>query len=155
MRDPRRIDDVLLAIGEVWALDPDLRLGQLLYVALRPDEPCPELSGIEDRDLVRRVQALGERLRARGHAEPGAAPDRRGTSGFRDVQAPAPRRPVSWIVRPTPQPSRAVWSPTRRSHCGSSFRVVVAPGRGRVLDLRLGCTAGYRDAGDTLCVSRV
>lgn len=72
MRDPRRIDDVLLAVGEVWAFDPDLRLGQLLYLALRPDEPCPELSGIEDRDLVRRVQALGERLRAQRHAEPGS-----------------------------------------------------------------------------------
>ena len=75
MRDPRRIDDVLLAIGEVWALDPDLRLGQLLYVALRPKEPCPELSGIEDRDLVRRIQAVAERLRAQRHAEPGAAAD--------------------------------------------------------------------------------
>ena len=69
MRDPRRIDDVLLAIGEVWALDPDLRLGQLLYVALRPSEPCPELSGIEDRDLIRRVQAVEEWLRAAKHAE--------------------------------------------------------------------------------------
>ena len=69
VRDPRRIDDVLLAIGEVWALDPDLRLGQLLYVALRPSEPCPELSGIEDRDLIRRVQAVEEWLRAAKHAE--------------------------------------------------------------------------------------
>jgi len=73
VRDPRRIDDVLLAIGEVWALDPDLRLGQLLYIALRPAEPCPELSGIEDRDFVRRVRAVAERLRAARQAEPGAA----------------------------------------------------------------------------------
>lgn len=63
MRDPRRIDDVLLAIAEVWAQDPDLRLGQLLINAVRPAEPCPELFSIEDRDLVRRVQAEGERLR--------------------------------------------------------------------------------------------
>ena len=63
MRDARRIDDVLLAIAEVWALDPDLRLGQLLVNAVRPAEPCPELFGIEDRDLVRRVRAEGRRIR--------------------------------------------------------------------------------------------
>lgn len=76
VRDPRRIDDVLLAIGEVWALDPDLRLGQLLYVALRPAEPCPELSGVEDRDLVRQVHAVAERLRAAKQAEQNVAGDR-------------------------------------------------------------------------------
>jgi hypothetical protein len=63
VRDLRRIDDVLLAIGEVWAENPDLRLGQLLINAVRPAEPCPELFGIEDRDLVRRVRAEGKRLR--------------------------------------------------------------------------------------------
>jgi hypothetical protein len=63
VRDPQRIDDVLLAIGQVWAMDPDLRLGQLLINAVRPSDPCPELSGIEDKDLVRKVLAEGERLR--------------------------------------------------------------------------------------------
>jgi hypothetical protein len=63
VRDPRRIEDVLLAVGVVWAQDPDLRLGQLLINAVRPAEPCPELFGIDDCDLVRRVQAEGKRLR--------------------------------------------------------------------------------------------
>ena len=66
MRDPRRIDDVLLAIGEVWAQNPDLRLGQLLVNAVRPAEPCPELFAIEDRDLVRRVRSEGARPRQAG-----------------------------------------------------------------------------------------
>jgi hypothetical protein len=60
LRDSRRIDDVLLAIGEVWAQNPDLRLGQLLINAVRPDQQCPELFGIEDGDLVRLVKAVGE-----------------------------------------------------------------------------------------------
>jgi hypothetical protein len=71
VRDPRRIDDVLLAIAEVWALDPDLRLGQLLVNAVRPGEPCPELSGVEDGELVRRVQAEGRRMRAARAGSPG------------------------------------------------------------------------------------
>ena len=71
MRDPRRIDDVLLAIAEVWALDPDLRLGQLLVNAVRLAEPWQELSGIEDAELVRRVQAEGRRMRAARAGSPG------------------------------------------------------------------------------------
>jgi hypothetical protein len=71
VRDPRRIDDVLLAIAEVWALDPDLRLGQLLVNAVRPGEPGPEVSGIEDAELVRRVQAEGRRIRAARAGSPG------------------------------------------------------------------------------------
>src|SRR5262249_35830697 len=71
VRDPRPIDDVLLAIAEVWARAPDLRLGQLLVNAIRPGEPCPELSGIEDAELVRRVQAEGRRMRAARAGSPG------------------------------------------------------------------------------------
>lgn len=71
MRDPKRIDDVLLAIAEVWALDPDLRLGQLLVNAVRPAEPCPELAGVEDAELVRRVQTEGRRMRAVRAGSPG------------------------------------------------------------------------------------
>jgi hypothetical protein len=81
VRDPRRIDDVLLAIAEVWAQNPDLRLGQLLVGAVRPAEPCPALFGIEDRDLIRRVQAEGRRLRAAQPAEPGAQADPRPPAG--------------------------------------------------------------------------
>lgn len=72
MRDPQRIDDVLLAIGEVWAKNPDLRLGQLLINAVRPARPCPEVFSIEDRDLVRRLRAEGKEPKP---AEPSGAPD--------------------------------------------------------------------------------
>ena len=71
--DPRRIDDVLLAIGEVWAQNPDLRLGQLLLNAVRPSQPCPEIFSIEDRDLVYRVRAKGNEPKP---AEPSGAPER-------------------------------------------------------------------------------
>ena len=75
VRDPRRIDDVLLAIGEVWAKNPDLRLGQLLINAVRPAEPCPAVFSIEDRDLVRRLRAEGEDLRQVSESEPHVEPD--------------------------------------------------------------------------------
>jgi hypothetical protein len=72
VRDPQRFEDVLLAIAEVWSLDPDLRLGQLLINAVRPARPCPELYSIEDWDLVRRVQAEGRRMRLAKGTEPEA-----------------------------------------------------------------------------------
>ena len=64
MRDPRRIDEVLLAIGEIWEKDPDLRLGQLIINAVRPAKPCPEVFSIEDRDDTRsmRQKAIGKLL---------------------------------------------------------------------------------------------
>lgn len=33
MRDRKRIDPVMVALDNAWKLHPDLRLGQLLYVA--------------------------------------------------------------------------------------------------------------------------
>lgn len=52
MRDPERIDQILKAIREVRQLDPDLRLGQIVVNALRPGEPCPEIFGAEDTQLL-------------------------------------------------------------------------------------------------------
>lgn len=62
MRDPKRIDSVLQMLRTVWEQQPDLRLGQLLVVAARPKEPCPEVFYMEDevfiRELLRYRQAL-------------------------------------------------------------------------------------------------
>jgi hypothetical protein len=79
-RDPGRIDQVLAAVRKVWAEFPDMRLGQLLVNAVRPTESCPEVFGVEDTVLVRRLEALAKRLREAA-AEPGAAADPRRQPG--------------------------------------------------------------------------
>jgi hypothetical protein len=64
MRDPRRIEQILDVIREIWEREPDLRLGQIVVNAIRPGEPCPQIFGAEDdellkglREYVRLVQA--------------------------------------------------------------------------------------------------
>lgn len=52
MRDPKRISEVLAAIGEVWEKNPDLRLGQLLSNVYRD----PSLYYIEDDKLVKEIK---------------------------------------------------------------------------------------------------
>jgi uncharacterized protein YihD (DUF1040 family) len=64
MRDPARIDQVLDVLRRVWTKNPDLRLGQLIVNAVGPQEPCPEVFGIEDSVLARRLQRLAD-----GHQE--------------------------------------------------------------------------------------
>ncbi len=75
MRDPQRIEDILLAIAEVWSLDPDLRLGQLLVNAVRSSGPCQELFNVEDHDLVRMVQAEGKQVRGERQSKLNATDD--------------------------------------------------------------------------------
>jgi hypothetical protein len=61
MRDPARIPVMLVALGELWAKNPDWRLGQmLLNAANRPD--ISSLFNMEDDVLLRGVVALGERV---------------------------------------------------------------------------------------------
>jgi len=67
MRDPSRIDAMLTLLGQVWRKSPDLRLGQLVVCAARPEPPCPAIFHIEDdrlavglRDLMSRLDASGE-----------------------------------------------------------------------------------------------
>jgi len=81
LRDPRRIDDIVLALAEVWAQFPDLRLGQLLVNAVRPAGPCPELFHVEDAELVRRVWAEGRRLHDAERPTPDDPADGNGDSG--------------------------------------------------------------------------
>lgn len=52
MRDPARIDDVLELLRDVWTLEPDLRLGQLIYNAARMRDPeLSDVFSIEDGTL--------------------------------------------------------------------------------------------------------
>lgn len=62
-RDPARIDQVLAVLRKVWTEFPDQRLGQLVVNAVRPSEPCPAVSAIEDTALARKLEALAEQLR--------------------------------------------------------------------------------------------
>jgi uncharacterized protein YihD (DUF1040 family) len=52
MRDSSRIDTVLAELRRVWELQPDLRLAQLVVIAAKPAEPCPEVFHLEDDQLV-------------------------------------------------------------------------------------------------------
>ncbi len=57
MRDPKRIPEVLESIRQVWERHPDLRLGQLIVIATRPKEPCPEVFNIEEAALIKGLAA--------------------------------------------------------------------------------------------------
>jgi len=52
MRDPKRIDEVLAVLREVWSASPDLRLGQLVVIAANPKDPCPEVFYAEEDKLL-------------------------------------------------------------------------------------------------------
>ncbi|MEM1180239.1 MAG: hypothetical protein AAGM22_17990 [Acidobacteriota bacterium] len=56
MRDPERIDEVLRDLAIVWRKDPDLRLGQLMMLLVRPEAPSPEMFNIEDSQLHKRIR---------------------------------------------------------------------------------------------------
>ena len=51
MRNPQRIDEMLVLIRSVWEKDPDLRLGQLILNAARMKDPGADVGGIEDERL--------------------------------------------------------------------------------------------------------
>jgi len=49
MRDPGRIDEMLALLREAWLLDPDSRLGQLVFNAARERDPdITDVFSIED-----------------------------------------------------------------------------------------------------------
>jgi hypothetical protein len=56
VRDPARIDRILDRLRTVWKAQPDMRLGQLLVVLLRPREPCPQVFSAEDTILEERLR---------------------------------------------------------------------------------------------------
>ena len=65
MRDPNRIDAILSQLGDEWRKHPDYRLGQLIYCAVTPKEPCPEISGVEDEVLLNRIVKFIARVHGR------------------------------------------------------------------------------------------
>lgn len=52
-RDPKRIEPILELLREVWTAQPDLRLGQILVIAMKLGEPVPRVFYCED-DVVER-----------------------------------------------------------------------------------------------------
>jgi hypothetical protein len=49
MRDPARIERILALLGELWKLNPELRLGQLVAVVtsiVRRWRPCSEIGDV-------------------------------------------------------------------------------------------------------------
>jgi uncharacterized protein YihD (DUF1040 family) len=64
MRDPKRIEQIIDLLREVWEHNPDLRLGQIVVNAIRPSESCPQIFGTEDDVLLKglyeyRLRVLG------------------------------------------------------------------------------------------------
>lgn len=65
MRDPERIPPLVGVLEEVWRLYPDLRLGQLLILALHKTQPgrdivAPEVFFAEDSTIYLGLLALQE-----------------------------------------------------------------------------------------------
>ncbi len=58
MRDPQRIEHVLLRLRQVWEHRPDLRLGQILILAIRPTDPCTQVFSAEDEAVLRGLDRL-------------------------------------------------------------------------------------------------
>ena len=52
MRDPKRIEQILEVLRDIWEIEPDLRLGQLVVNAIQPKEPCPAIFNAEDDMLL-------------------------------------------------------------------------------------------------------
>lgn len=62
MRDPQRIEPMLDKLREVWLLNPDLRLGQIIVIATKPKIPCPEVFHVEDNKLLKGLDGYLEIL---------------------------------------------------------------------------------------------
>ena len=62
MRDKNRIPEILEKLEEVWVANPDCRLGQLLMVAVRPENPCPEMFYVEDDTLLEKLIDLESKI---------------------------------------------------------------------------------------------
>jgi len=43
MRDLQRIPKILSTLERIWQKNPDLRLTQLLVIAAKPKDPCPQI----------------------------------------------------------------------------------------------------------------
>jgi len=67
MRDPARIDELLQLLGDVWRRNPDLRLGQLVFIAGSMQQPdIVDGFYIEDEDMREGLIAYLRVLQAQG-----------------------------------------------------------------------------------------
>ena len=64
MRDKNRIPKILNELELIWKDNPDLRLGQIIMIATRPKNPCPEVFYIEDEDILKGIQSIGQRSKS-------------------------------------------------------------------------------------------
>ena len=58
MRDKERIPKVIKELERIWNANPDFRLGQLLVVAARPENPCPDVFYMEDAAILKGLLAF-------------------------------------------------------------------------------------------------
>lgn len=63
MRDPNRISETLEHLERIWKSNPDFRLGQLIVIATKPKEPCPEVFYKEDNDLLEGLLNFENRIK--------------------------------------------------------------------------------------------
>lgn len=61
MRDENRIPKIIEHLKRIWKANPDLRLGQLIVVATKPENPCPSVFYIEDEELLKGLSAFEHR----------------------------------------------------------------------------------------------
>jgi len=64
MRDPKRIPEMLEAIREVWEAHPELRLGQLIVIAVGGWERFEkrDIFHVEDKELLLQIRKTKVRL---------------------------------------------------------------------------------------------
>lgn len=62
MRDPNRIQKMLTDIERIWKANSDLRLSQLLVIAVGPKEPCPDVFYTEDDKLLEGLLEFEEQM---------------------------------------------------------------------------------------------
>ena len=60
-RDPKRIDEILAELRELWMTCPDLRLGQLVVNIIGPSQPTPEVFYVDDDEFLIRLRKFREK----------------------------------------------------------------------------------------------
>jgi len=59
-KEPYLQEEVIKAIQDAWARNPNMRLTQLLVNAIAPQEPCPEVYSTEDSKLIKLLNRFAE-----------------------------------------------------------------------------------------------
>jgi len=61
MRDPNRIPIILSKLEQIWKENPDMRLGQLIVNAARPETANSSIFHIEDEEMLQGISAIGSK----------------------------------------------------------------------------------------------